>query len=188
MTVPRRTAASGLSRGAQAEPAFRGAEHPRGLCAARLADRGPRGSGAPAPAVPRAGAGTWRGDRGSASVWLLCAASVVVAFGLAGALGAAAATARHRAQAAADLGALAGARYVVDGPSVACARAAAIVEANGARMSDCRLDGVDLVVVAKLTVAGLGTATGTARAGPVGEDPGGRASGYRTARPMSVLR
>jgi hypothetical protein len=55
------------------------------------------------------------GDRGSASVWLLCAGLVVLSFGLTGALAAAAATGRHRAQAAADLGALAGARYAVDG-------------------------------------------------------------------------
>jgi secretion/DNA translocation related TadE-like protein len=82
-------------------------------------------------------------------------------------LGAAAATARHRAQAAADLGALAGARYAVDGSSIACARAAGIVEANGARLAGCRLEGVDLIVVAELPVSGLGTARGMARAGPV---------------------
>jgi secretion/DNA translocation related TadE-like protein len=99
---------------------------------------------------------------------------VVIAFGLAGALGGAAASARHRAQAAADLGALAGARYAVDGSSVACARAAGIVEANGARLVGCRLEGVDLVVVAELPVVGLGTARGTARAGPVDGPAGGR--------------
>jgi len=112
------------------------------------------------------------GDRGSASVWLLCAGLVVVAFGLTGALAGAAATARHRAQAAADLGALAGARYAVDGEPTACARAAAIVAANGARMTGCRLDGVDLVVTAAVPLAGVGTASGVARAGPVGEAAG----------------
>jgi secretion/DNA translocation related TadE-like protein len=113
-------------------------------------------------------------DRGSASIWLLCVGCVVVAFGLAGALAAAAATGRHRAQAAADLGALAGAPYAVNGSSVACTRAAAIVEANGARLADCRVEGVDLIVVAELSVAGVGTARGAARAGPVGEPSGGR--------------
>jgi secretion/DNA translocation related TadE-like protein len=117
---------------------------------------------------------SWRDrqDRGSASIWLLCAGCVVIAFGLAGALAAAAATAGHRAQAAADLGALAGARYAAAGDEVACAHAGAIVEANGARMASCRLDGFDLVVVVELPVAGLGTVHGTARAGPVGESLG----------------
>lgn len=123
------------------------------------------------------------GERGSASVWLLCAGLVVVAFGLTGALAGAAATARHRAQVAADLGALAGARYAVDGGPTACARAAVIVTANGARMAGCRLDGLDLVVVAEVPVAGVGTARGVARAGPVGEAAGRSAvrepSGFR---------
>jgi secretion/DNA translocation related TadE-like protein len=118
------------------------------------------------------GSGPDRQDRGSASIWLLCAGSVVIAVGLAGALAAAAATARHRAQAAADLGALAGARYAVAGDAVACAHAGVIVEANGARMTGCRLDGFDLVVVAELPVAGVGTVHGTARAGPVDESLG----------------
>jgi secretion/DNA translocation related TadE-like protein len=113
-------------------------------------------------------------ERGSASIWLLCAGFVVITFGLVGALAAAAATARHRAQAAADLGALAGARYAVDGRSTACARAAAIVAANGATMTGCLVNGVDLVVTAELPVTGLGAARGTARAGPVGEEAGPR--------------
>jgi secretion/DNA translocation related TadE-like protein len=115
-----------------------------------------------------------RRDRGSASIWLLCVGFVVIAFGMAGALAAAGATARHRAQAAADLGALAGARDAVDGSSAACARAARIVEANGARMTACRLDGLDVIVVAELRLAGVGTAAGTSRAGPVREVGGPR--------------
>jgi secretion/DNA translocation related TadE-like protein len=96
---------------------------------------------------------TWR-DRGSASVWVLAMGAVVVAVGLAAALAAAAATARHRAQAAADLGALAGARYAADGEELACTRAAAIVAANGARLAGCRLDGLDVVVTAEVAVSG----------------------------------
>jgi secretion/DNA translocation related TadE-like protein len=117
------------------------------------------------------------GERGSASVWLLCAGLLVVAFGLTGAIAAAAATGRHRAQAAADLGALDGARYAVDGEGVACARAALLVAANGARMTACRLDGLDLVVAAEVPVAGAGTARGVARAGPVGVAAGLSAHG-----------
>lgn len=112
-------------------------------------------------------------DRGSASIWLLCAGFVVLAFGVAGTSAGAAATARHRAQAAADLGALAGARLVVEGEAVACARAAGIVEANGAQLAGCRLDGVDLIVTVGVPVAGIGTARAMARAGPVGEAAAG---------------
>lgn len=103
------------------------------------------------------------GERGSASIWLLCAGLVVVTFGLTGALAGAAATARHRAQVAADLGALAGARYAVDGASTACGRAGEIVTANGAGTAGCRLDGLDLVVTAEVPVAGVGTARAVAR-------------------------
>src|SRR5206468_1321308 len=44
----------------------------------------------------------------------------------------------------------------------ACARAGDIVAANGARLLDCRVDGLDLVVS-----AGVGPARAAARAGPV---------------------
>ena len=101
-------------------------------------------------------------DRGSASIWLLAVGFVVVSVGTAAALVGVARTDRHRAQAAADLGALAGARYAIAGTGTACARAGEIVSANGARLLDCRLEGLDLVVT-----AGLGPARAAARAGPV---------------------
>jgi secretion/DNA translocation related TadE-like protein len=71
-------------------------------------------------------------------------------------------TDRHRAQVAADLGALAGARYAVDGAGTVCGHAGEIVAANGGRLVKCRLDGLDLVVTAQ-----VGPARATARAGPV---------------------
>jgi len=109
-------------------------------------------------------------DRGAASVLLLATGSVVVALGIAAALVGGVLTARHRAQVAADLGALAGARYAVEGAGTACGRAGEIVAANGGRLVGCRLHGLDLVV----SVA-VGPARGTARAGPVtapGTEPG----------------
>jgi secretion/DNA translocation related TadE-like protein len=114
-------------------------------------------------------------EGGSASVCLIGVAAVVVAVGLAAALAGAATTARHRAQAAADLGALAGARYAVAGQETACGRAAAIIASNGARMAGCRLDVLDLVVTAEVPVsgapAGLGPARASARAGPARSTP-----------------
>jgi secretion/DNA translocation related TadE-like protein len=110
----------------------------------------------------RPGARQRQGDRGAGSILLLGIGSVVVALGIAATLVGAAVTNRHRAQVAADLGALAGARYVVEGAGTACGRAGEIVAANRGRLVDCRLDGLDLLV----TVA-VGPARAAARAGPV---------------------
>jgi secretion/DNA translocation related TadE-like protein len=113
-------------------------------------------------------------DRGSASVWLLAVGLLLVAAGAAGGTVGAAHVASHRAQAAADLGALAGAARAIEGSAAACARAAELVAANGAGLVDCRLDGLDLTVTVQVSaapMAGVGrAATATARAGPVRAD------------------
>ena len=113
------------------------------------------------------------GERGSATVWLLAAGLLTVLVGGGLAAAGAAVVARHRAQAAADLGALAGAAYGLDGPTSACRRAELIVRANGARMLRCELHGVDVIVTAQVRAKGLGGyARATARAGPVESVPG----------------
>jgi secretion/DNA translocation related TadE-like protein len=93
--------------------------------------------------------------------------------GAAGATVAAAVVASHRAGAAADLGALAGAAQAVRGDPAACARAERFVVANGARLVDCRREGLDVILTVEVDatgLAGLGrTARGVARAGPVRE-------------------
>jgi secretion/DNA translocation related TadE-like protein len=113
-------------------------------------------------------------DRGSASVWLLAVGLVLLGAGLAAASTGAAHVAHHRAQAAADLGALAGAVRTVDGGQTACDRARAVVAANQAQMVACRVDGLDLAVTAQVATAGIGglggVATATARAGPLRAD------------------
>lgn len=123
---------------------------------------------------PDGGRSTQCRDRGSASVWLLAVGLVLVAGGLAGVAVGAAHVASHRAQSAADLGALAGAARAIEGPDAACVRAAALVSANGARLTHCHLDGLDLTVTVEVVpgpAAGLGrVATATARAGPVRAD------------------
>ncbi len=112
-----------------------------------------------------------RRDRGSATVWLLAAGLLLVAMGVAGAAIGTATVARHRAQVAADLGALAGASHAVEGLPSACARAAEIVTVNGARLTGCTLDGLDLTVVTVIAVSpvrGIARAAhASARAGPV---------------------
>ncbi|MCV7280844.1 helicase [Mycolicibacterium flavescens] len=90
----------------------------------------------------------------------------------AGYLGAAV-IARHRAQAAADLGALAAAARA-DGRAAACAEASAVTQSMGARLRSCRLAELDVVVAVEVSVTlgrfGVGPAGATARAGPVSAD------------------
>jgi secretion/DNA translocation related TadE-like protein len=110
-------------------------------------------------------------DRGSATVWLLVAGLVLVLFSLGGSAIGAARVARHQARVAADLGALAGAARVLEGPDSACARAAAIAAANSARITSCTLDGLDLQITTEVRVEPLPglsrNARATSRAGPV---------------------
>lgn len=78
--------------------------------------------------------------------------------------------ARHRAQAAADLAALAAAGRLTDGAGAACAHAVAVAEAMRTTVGDCSVIELDVVVVVDVTVAlGRllpGTARAVARAGP----------------------
>nr|WP_127360371.1 Rv3654c family TadE-like protein [Actinacidiphila soli] len=107
----------------------------------------------PQPAAP--------GDRGSATVWavllvaLLCAATAGL-LALSHAL-----TARHRAGAAADLAALAAADHALEGEATACALAARVASAQGARLLRCAVVGE----IADLTAA-VGPAQVRSRAGP----------------------
>lgn len=94
---------------------------------------------------------------------------VSVTAGLAG-VGSAVA-ARHRAQSAADLAALAGAGELAAGPQRACARSARLAAAMGTTLIDCTAEDLDVTVVvqAEPALAGwlLGPARAAARAGPV---------------------
>jgi secretion/DNA translocation related TadE-like protein len=107
-------------------------------------------------------------------VLVLAVGLVLLACGLAAAAAGAVSVARHQAQVAADLGALAGAGRAGEGAEPACARAARFVEANGARLVACELSGLDLslqVEVPPPAFAGITRpAVATARAGPVRAD------------------
>ncbi|MFJ8432054.1 Rv3654c family TadE-like protein [Kitasatospora sp. NPDC094019] len=116
-----------------------------------------------------------RRDTGSATVWLLAGVLVgCVAFTAALALGVVLA-ARHRAESAADLAALAAAdRLLVDADG-GCGRARAVAAAQAAAVVSCAADlAADAVeVVAEVPVTGLplrlpvGPARARARAGPL---------------------
>jgi secretion/DNA translocation related TadE-like protein len=117
-------------------------------------------------AIPRRSLGSGR-DAGSASILVLAIglSIMMVAMGVM-AVGDAI-VARHRAQAAADFGALAGALVATSGPAFACGRARELVGANGARMVSCEMSGLDVIVRAEVDAhGGWGAARASARAGP----------------------
>lgn len=115
------------------------------------------------------GRGGRAGERGTASLLVVALTGVVLLVGLAAAFLTATAAAHRRAQAAADLAALAGATAHQRGDD-ACGRASAIAGRNGSVLTGCHLDQEDVVV--RVVVAGpelfghsRGLA-GRARAGP----------------------
>ncbi|MDR7279664.1 Rv3654c family TadE-like protein [Catenuloplanes atrovinosus] len=91
-------------------------------------------------------------DRGGASLLVAALGLLFVAAGMAGAAVIDSAAAHRRVHIAADLGALAGAPLAPRGEAIACARAAQLVEANGARLSACATDGLTLLVRVDLDV------------------------------------
>ena len=80
----------------------------------------------------------------------------------------AAVIARHRAQAAADLAALAAAAQLASGPDTACAQAKSVAAQMAVRTTGCAVDELDIVITteAPLAIGGWGSARATARAGP----------------------
>ncbi|CAO5190765.1 Helicase/secretion neighborhood TadE-like protein [Frankia sp. AiPs1] len=137
------------------------------------APRWPRGWRSTGDVTVRSGA---RSDAGSATVWLLAVmfalmwlagvAFTVVTIG----------AVRARAAAAADLASLAAASMAPADARAACAHAAQVSEANGARLVGCQVvaDAVEVRVrVAVPTALGLQAGvTSRARAGPWGRAPG----------------
>jgi len=117
------------------------------------------------------------GERGSATVWVLVLCGVLATVGVAVVLMGAAVVARHRAGAAADLAALAGAARAVQGGD-GCGEASRLARANAAQLTGCDVEpGGRVLVTVDVPVAlgrlGVFTASARARAGPVpaGPDP-----------------
>lgn len=109
-------------------------------------------------------------DAGLATVWAAAGVAVLMGALLVGLHLGAAIVARHRAEAAADLAALAAAGLGARGAPAACARAEDIASRMSGRISRCELSGWDAVVEVEIPVPGglpgAGVATGRARAGP----------------------
>jgi secretion/DNA translocation related TadE-like protein len=101
---------------------------------------------------------------------VVAAAMVVVLLTVTGGVAylGAAVVARHRAQAAADLAALAAAARVPAGAEAACEQADAVTRAMRAGTTLCVVEDLDVVITIELGAAGgrWGTARAAARAGP----------------------
>ena len=114
-----------------------------------------------------------RGERGAATVLVLAMAGVLLVVALAVALAEGLVVGHRRAQAAADLAALAGAGAAARGEDP-CAAAGAVSVANGAALTACSTVGGDVTVEVRVAVAvpalvgGEAELTGRARAGPGG--------------------
>lgn len=111
------------------------------------------------------------GERGSATVWMITVITVIWAVATAVVAAGMARVARHRAQSAADLSALAGAAWAFSRPALACTHAKEIADANGVVLESCAIsEGIAEVAVSlrfTLPIAGARSVRATARAGPV---------------------
>lgn len=114
-----------------------------------------------------------RHERGSASIWVLACCALLMSVAGAVTVRTLAVLARHRAEASADLAALAGAGQIgVSGRE--CAAAARVAARNGARLRACSVrlapDGrsgtvsVSIEVAARLPIVGARVIVATARA------------------------
>jgi secretion/DNA translocation related TadE-like protein len=113
-------------------------------------------------------------DEGIATVWAAAGAAVIMAALLLGLHLGAAVAARHRAEAAADLAALAAAGQAVHGVRTACRQAEVIAREMGGEITRCLLSEwdalVEVHVPVPLALPGTGPAVGRARAGPMEPD------------------
>lgn len=109
-------------------------------------------------------------ERGSVSLIAAAMVAALAAVTVGGAHVGAAVVARHRAQAAADLAALAGAAFVPAGVDTACARASALARAMDTTAVTCAADGLDVVLTVEASItfypAWMGPARAVAKAGP----------------------
>ena len=108
-------------------------------------------------------------DRGSATVVATAMVAVLLCVTGTGAYVGSAVVARHRAQAAADLGALAAAARMPSGVAAACARATPVAREMRVGAVQCGADDLDVVVTVEVAVVFAGAARAAARAGPMSE-------------------
>lgn len=128
------------------------------------------------PADPRCDAGGQADspDSGVATIWTAMAVAALAGVAVLGCWLGAAVVARHRAESAADLAALAAASHAAEGPAQACERARWIADRMAVSLLTCRwqrLDAFIEVQAPSLGFAGLPGPSARARAGPTGRSP-----------------
>ena len=115
------------------------------------------------------------GDRGVATVWAAGAIAVLVSVAAFGLHLGEAMVIRHRAEAAADLAALAAAARAVPGERYACDQARSITGRMRVQLASCSLHGWDALISVTAQPTGwlgtLGPATAHSRAGPTSRSP-----------------
>ncbi|MBF6173237.1 Rv3654c family TadE-like protein [Nocardia blacklockiae] len=115
----------------------------------------------------------WRTDDGIATVTACLALAALLAATLLIMHVGTVVVARHRAQSAADLSALAAAGALDAGAEAGCARAGELTRRMGGRVESCAVAEWDVTVTVTLTVSisplGERTVRASARAGPVSE-------------------
>lgn len=113
-------------------------------------------------------------DSGVATVWTAMAVAALTGVAVLGCWLGAAVVARHRAETAADLGALAAASHAAEGPVRACERARWVADRMGVTFLACRWQRLDAFVEVQVPAPGLGgvpALAARARAGPIGRPP-----------------
>jgi secretion/DNA translocation related TadE-like protein len=118
------------------------------------------------------------GDRGVATVWVAGFIAVLVSIAMLGMHLGKAIGARHHAESAADLAALAGAATMIAGERYACDQVRRVTDRMGVRLVSCHLHSWDVQVDIEARpagwIGGLGSAVGRARAGPLALQECGR--------------
>lgn len=116
-----------------------------------------------------------RSERGAATVFGLALLALLLVVAVACAVAVGALAGHRRAEAAADLAALAGAQALQAGVEP-CGAATRVATDNGAALDSCTIDAPDVIVSLHVTLPGLSRVLGgdapglpaRARAGPVG--------------------
>ncbi|MCX2933095.1 flp pilus-assembly TadE/G-like family protein [Mycobacterium sp. CVI_P3] len=108
-------------------------------------------------------------ETGAATVFAAILVAALVAITLGGVHIGGAVVARHRAQAGADMAALAAAMWLPRGADSACRQAAAVTRAMGTVLRQCDIAELDVVVAVEAATGRLigGRAHAAARAGPL---------------------
>ncbi|RSD19576.1 Rv3654c family TadE-like protein [Amycolatopsis eburnea] len=115
-----------------------------------------------------------RSDRGAATIWTALAVAALTGVTTLGIWLGAATIARHRAEAAADLAALAAASHAAEGPVQACERARWVTDRMGVKLLTCRWQRLDALIEVESPTGGLAGLPGPAaraRAGPTARPP-----------------